>query len=400
MLVRTLVPSLLLVVLLVSQGANKITGVEPFHVEIPIRKERNLMFAEVEISNRKYNFLIDTGAPMVISTEVAKEIGFKATKSKHTRSSNGLSGTSLWGTLKQVRIASLTFSNIPTAVVNFESTKVIKCLGVDGIIGANLMSAGIWQFQYDNNKVVVTNSLQTLDNVVGVSVMRFKKVGANKSPYISASINRQRSSLVLFDTGFNGFFDLPYSSYRKSLGSENLNSYIEVVTGRGWGAEGVFGSIDTTLFQVKVNQLQVGEETFVEPVFAMGHTKSPKVGVMFLKGRTVTLDYPAAKMYVQKNASSYYPQKFETFGLGIAPGDNGVIIGNLFEDSPASRAGLKVKDVLVAIDGFQLPKLEKCQALQKAYDLLQTAKSLEVTILRDAKTKVVSLTKETLLGRD
>ncbi|MGB0980309.1 MAG: hypothetical protein ACPGVV_12990, partial [Croceimicrobium sp.] len=41
--------------------------------ELPIHIERNLIFVEVIIEGEPYNFLFDSGAPMVISQDLAEK---------------------------------------------------------------------------------------------------------------------------------------------------------------------------------------------------------------------------------------------------------------------------------------------------------------------------------------
>ena len=69
----------------------------------------------------------------------------------------------------------------------------------------------------------------------------------------------------------------------------------------------------------------------------------------------------------------------------------GIKIGAIVQDSPAEKAGLKIGDIIIALDG------EKTNDLKAYSDLLKTYSPgdvVKITILRDNIKKTVSVTLE------
>ncbi|GAB5523005.1 MAG: hypothetical protein Roseis2KO_08770 [Roseivirga sp.] len=359
------------------------TKAEPFVRTIDIRIEQKLMFTDVIIDGEVYNFLIDTGAPFVLSPELAKKIGFETSYTSPVGSSNTRKGVAQIGTIKRdVEVGGLKFSNFKAMVLDYDAnTQVIDCLDFDGIIGANFMGGAIWQFDYDNQKVTITNRIRELDGVNDAWKVKMEKRGFNKSPYIPVKVNRGEFGMALFDTGFAGFFDLTYSSYAGALKTGSVDERIKVVEGRGVMSEGVFGAEDTTGYFMQVPELIIGREKVLEPSFMMGHSNKAKVGAEYLKGRIVTLDFPRKRFYVSEKEDKYTAAKGRSFLFGAVP-DNGTfrvssVYGKLMESQD-----LKIGDELVSLNGRVLAEMEKCEALFFLRDLLASEEPLEIEAKR------------------
>jgi serine protease Do len=76
--------------------------------------------------------------------------------------------------------------------------------------------------------------------------------------------------------------------------------------------------------------------------------------------------------------------------LGVPKG-TGVVVGEVFEDTPAAKAGLKAGDVITAVSG---KAIRDGRALQNLVAVLPTKKPVDVTVLRDGKTLTVPVTIE------
>jgi C-terminal processing protease CtpA/Prc len=107
----------------------------------------------------------------------------------------------------------------------------------------------------------------------------------------------------------------------------------------------------------------------------------------------VTLDYGHQLLYLQPNALADQPDVFDRSGLWVNRGDNAMIaIGDVSADSAASKAGLKVGDSILAVDGRDARAVE-------IYELRETLKGKPGTVVHllvkgaDGKTrkKVIKL---------
>jgi serine protease DegQ len=74
----------------------------------------------------------------------------------------------------------------------------------------------------------------------------------------------------------------------------------------------------------------------------------------------------------------------DTFGL---PGNSGALVANVAEDSAAERAGIKIEDVIVSINGT---KLRDSGSLRNAVGLLQPGEQVTVGLIRDGREQTVT----------
>ena len=58
-------------------------------VKVPVRVSRNVFFVDVEIEGETYNFLFDSGAPMVISPEIMEKHGAIVLREANVTDSQG-----------------------------------------------------------------------------------------------------------------------------------------------------------------------------------------------------------------------------------------------------------------------------------------------------------------------
>lgn len=73
----------------------------------------------------------------------------------------------------------------------------------------------------------------------------------------------------------------------------------------------------------------------------------------------------------------------------------GVFIGELMEDSAAKQAGMKVRDIIVQLDSFQIKSYAD---LQEALQYYAAGTTVEVTVMRAEGSEYVSVTLEVTLG--
>lgn len=372
---------------------------EPFTRTISVRIEQNLMFTDVMIEGETYNFLIDTGAPFVLSPELARKLRFRPSKTMTIRSSNSKRGKAKVGTFrKKVEVGGLKFSNFKAMVLDYNAnTDVIRCLGFDGIIGANFMNGVTWQVDYDAMKITITNRPRQLPDIDKGWSVKMDKRGFNNSPYIPAKVNRGDYAEILFDTGFSGFFDLGYKSYDNAVKSGKLDERIKIVEGRGIMSEGAFGAVDTTGYYIQVPQLIIGKETVFKPEFRMGHGTSAKVGAEYLKGRLVTFDFPGSRLYVYEKENSYLPVSRTSYLFAMTPERGSMFVSSVYGKLLESGE-LNLGDEVISIDGEVLSEMGECEAQNFVRNRLARQEPMNLRAKRDGKEFFIKIYKSQIFS--
>lgn len=363
---------------------------------ISIETQLNLMFTMVEIDGKKYKFLIDTGAPFAISPELAAKIDFKLRGNDTMRSSNSKRGVQQWGVVKKVKIGNIGFSRITTFVIDFRKSDVLACLDFDGIIGSNLMNTCIWQFRHDEKKAIFTDDISRLKDR-SVTPQKIKQVGRQKAPYVVCKVNKGDNTYVLFDTGSGDFFDLKYSIYNNAKKAGKLDPEIEVVTGRGLGASGIYGAIDTTKFMVKLPKLVIAGEEIERVVTDMSITSKSKVGIRFAKGRVLTFDFPNQQLYIHNLPNQNIERQFKNFGFSLYPDKEGTIVGSIWHGSSAEEMAVPKYAKVLSLNKLDfISQKDKCKLTFGASEILRDTDTIDLKVLVEGEEKDFKLTKRDL----
>ena len=99
-----------------------------YYEEIQFEFIRNKIIIPVEIAGKAYRFILDTGAPNIISTEVEQLIQPEQLQSIPVRDASGNKETLDVVVVKELKIGNTTFENTATLVYDLNASPIFKCL--------------------------------------------------------------------------------------------------------------------------------------------------------------------------------------------------------------------------------------------------------------------------------
>ena len=163
------------------------------------------------------------------------------------------------------------------------------------------------------------------------------------------------------------------------------------------GADG-----ETKEYAGRIASLQLGPYVLREPIATFspeeqgGLLASSDIGAILggriLKRFTVTFDYPHHRMLLEPNGQFSEPFRVNESGLSLlakGPDFHRFEVDGVEPNSPADVAGMKVGDLLTAIDGRPAGELD----LQKIDEILQQGgQTISLTVLRNGRRLKISLT--------
>jgi predicted aspartyl protease len=278
------------------------TQQKDFFITIPFEFRAGLPILEVKVNGLKANFLFDTGAPNVISLEFAEKLRLK-TKAKGSVEDSG--GNKVTGqkyvSLSNVKIGSVNFLNTGAIIQNLNSSDIMKCIKLDGIIGANLMKEAFWKIDYENQTLTLTDNISKLEITDDYKSLKFK-AKISGTPLVSLSINGNEVKNITFDTGSNGQITLPKKIYHKLKKKDLLKStFIKGST--TYGVNGKSQS-DTTYF-AKSKNFRIGDISLNNKILKF-RKHSDIIGTGFLKIFDIILDWKNSIIYLKKNKDYDY----------------------------------------------------------------------------------------------
>ena len=129
--------------------------------KIPYENVNGLIVVPVDINGKTYNFVIDTGASLAISDKLYKELNLQIINQVDITDASGRKKEMKLISLPELHLQGITFINTLGVVHHEESSdffNFLECLGIDGIIGSNMLRNSIVQFD-EQSKHIMSKSI-------------------------------------------------------------------------------------------------------------------------------------------------------------------------------------------------------------------------------------------------
>ena len=257
---------------------------------------QNVIIVNTKINDRekKYNFIFDTGAKMtLISKELVNELDLNTIDLPHSfmEKTSGLNDSMAvvptFSTLKQIELGNLPFVDMGVMLLDFSKMGQLNDFAKDGFIGHNLLNKGIWQINYRDTIITITDNIEKLKYINEAFKVNFT---VKDVPHISVTINDSVYIDLIFDTGYNGGVKIISNKLLNGIDTTDRKEY-QSLTASGKTNEHAY------LFNAK--SFRLGQKILNNtPIEVLAYKKSQqmkensgKIGNAFLKNYIITLDY-------------------------------------------------------------------------------------------------------------
>lgn len=119
------------------------TDQENYKVTFPFELKKGWIIIPVEIKNKTYKFLLDTGTPTLVSKELAESLNMKVIDSVNAADVYNKSKQNKYTRIESIGIGTIDFIETVALINDFNATPMWASLNVDGFIGASLMQHAI-----------------------------------------------------------------------------------------------------------------------------------------------------------------------------------------------------------------------------------------------------------------
>lgn len=392
------------------KGVKKIQSFEaigtlPAEEHIPFELVNNHIVVTLKVGRdtmRDTKFILDTGAPTLLSKEYADE---------HHLALYELNGPKISGATAEVKTTkyltdSITF-NIgkrltvlkPHTFVNSLSATFSKCEPIAGLLGVDVLSRFNLFIDFSKKEIV----LYAKDSVPAFAKNYKYKVDFSnlspfqKTPLVDIKLNGARKQTFIWDAGFNGNFVVQYKSknkLKKWLAAQPNRTEVESFA----GFTGISGSINnvyttqyikndtlivdkTVIPFTPVNTPYVINDKNVLPVMA-------NVGISFMKRFKMLISWKDKTIYLEPDSadtSDYKP--LPNIVAGYDFDSKQVSIRYVRKDSKAYKNGLRAGTELFMIDDKKtlalLGPINGCTVDKDIAALLKKAHTLNVINKKD-----------------
>jgi len=351
-------------------------------VEIPFEYRLGLPIIQVNINGNNYDFLFDTGAINVISSELAGELNLKSASHIIVRDSQGAKSVLKNTKLDSLKIGDARFYNIKAIVADLNKSTDISCLHIDGIIGSDLMKMAIWQIDFEKQIISITNNKELLQIDVNAQIIPFRSNSAGKQ-LVDIIINNITEKNITFDTGSNGGITCSKKTYTKLLKED---SQLNKNYGFGSNTSGIYGQekLDS-IFYIIPSTCKMGDLNINNQIIEFKEIGSRTIGTEFLKNYTVIIDWHCKEItLIEKNKVEINSDY--SFGFKVSLESNKIYVKYIINNSSVAQQGLKLGDQIIEINSTDYREVSKddyCTILSNG--VFTNSDILSVKVLKDDK---------------
>ncbi len=344
------------------------------------------------------NFMFDSGAGgILINKNVADSIGLE---SASERVNTGAVGTHTVSILKgnTIKVGEAQITNISMMRDEKSFEQMDSGEEIAGIIGFHLLSRYVVKIDYNSFELIMYNRSNYVyegDGVVMPIVLTYNL------PLIISSV------AVNNETEFEGFF-LVDTGARSDLiiSSPTVNKFNMInAVGDYYVLKTEVGSSGkkAKIMYGKVKALEFAEHKFTEVPVILSQAENGVlsfsgidgiIGNRILKRFNIIFDYPRSLIYLEPNANMSKKYSVNVSGFSILFKKGKPVVKNIIDRSPATRAGLKNGDYIIAIEGVVVEDLTTDEI--RGY-FSQEGTKLKLVIRRGRKLKYTEIKLKALI---
>lgn len=327
----------------IEDGPNLASGSASF--EIPMEVIATKLYIEVEIGGKPRRFVVDTGSPSMIDTQLAKTLGVDV-----VGTSNGMDahGAFINSDVVQANLSlgGVTLYKVPMVTADFSASEVTKTFIGDGVLGSEILPLGAWQFDLKNSVIRFNTDLKKLPHLGGAVKSRLYNFGYPHMPIFDVKFAKHARSKAMFDTGAPTYFTI---SSADLAGARRAAGIGRTISGFGSPGASLGGQApDGKQLQAELNSLTIGKLKLGR-VAAVRREFSPSlIGANILEHFVVTLDASSERVYFLEYSNGQFARP--SFGFTLAFNEK-ISIAVVWEESPAQKAGLLPGMHLTSING-------------------------------------------------
>lgn len=364
-----------------------------YYVTIPYQFDKGIPIIEIVIQGKKRRLMFDTGAMTAVSAEIAQALKLRVKASVDVGDSGGLEQQMSVVVLPEIDLGGIVFEDIPAVVL--QPSFFTACLGIDGVVGSNLLRNSIVQFSNTSHTIILTDQIDKL-NLGLAEGIPVSLSTTQSNPYIPIRFRADTSTakeLLLFDSGSNGFYELSTNAYLKQFKPQGI--FTERYAAGGSGSLGIHGTeAPKQKYKVRIPELSVVNYTFKDISVNTNATGSSRIGAALLKYGTVTMDYKHKKFHFQPEAyadTASLRSLQKSWPIDFVPQEGRLVAGTVW--APALQDEIHPGDELVSFGTLNFEKVALCSMLGGLKYEGDTAR----VVFRDHQTKAL---KEVELVRD
>ena len=314
----------------------------------------------VVINGKEFRFLLDTGAPNVISKKVLEELNLVNTKTINVNDANNLEQSMQAVEIPKIEIGKLTFENQVALVYDLENHNILSCFKIDGFVGSNLLKKSILKISKADQKIIITDQIKKLNP--SKKPTKIKIIGNQKSPYIEFRFTGKNkeivSDMVLIDTGMDGFYEMSNRAYKIF---EEYKVFEVIAKANGVNSLGLFGAGNPTPQNLlKVETAVLNSTKIKNLIINTTDDNNSRIGLDFLNYGDLIIDFKNKKAYFESEDTITLESLVPKYATIVQ--DNKYVVGLVWDEELAKQ--MSFGDEIISIDSYKINEMSFCEILK------------------------------------
>ena len=337
------------------------TKAENYFEKIAFEFVKEKILIPVKIEGKTYRFILDTGAPNVISKEIYDLLKPKLLKSIPISDANDKEKNLDVVLLEKLEIGNITFEQTATLVYDLNSNPIFKCSGADGFIGSNMLRNSIVQIDKKEKAVLLTDNICNLSvNKKESSKIQLTETQSSPLVWVKFKGKSKGKEQVLIDTGADGIYDISKDNY----GIFKEENIFEILgESEGASSVGIFGgATKNNHFKLLLPALEINGTELNNVITETTNDDNSRIGAELLEYGILTIDYINKRFYFSPNTSDKNTAK-PYYGFTRTLKDNKLVVGFVWDEE--LRAKINYGDEIMAVNEMELNESNFCEIINQ-----------------------------------
>ena len=337
----------------------------PRSVTLPFDLIDNRLFVQAQVHGlAPLHFIFDTGGGNILDLSVAQRLGLPL-REGFSMPGAGQGVLPAWRThVAQASVGGLRMRDLPFVVLPFQALRqAIGFEHLDGLIGHEVLRRFVVKLDFVRRRITLSEPDQDPGLPPGTTELPIDFTG--NLPHVAGWVDGRAGRLAI-DSGDRSSLTL----FTPFVDDNHLRQAYprRFAAMTGWGVGGPLPAEVTQVQELLLGPVQVLGVTTRMPtgrggVFATREVQG-SVGTGVLKRLDVTFDYSRRRVLLASNAHKLRPDPVDHSGLWLSQGEGAFVVAHVSANSPASSAGLREGDLVLAVNGrpaadIKLPELRQ-----------------------------------------
>jgi hypothetical protein len=322
-------------------------------ITAPFRLANNHIFVDVTVDGKgPFPFLVDTGGHGILTSPTVAALDLKSQGAMTSGGAGETRATSGYVQVRRLDLAGMTMRDETMLKLDF-SPKPVEGFQVGGMLGFEMFRRFVTVVDYERNELSLIDPARFTAADRAKAGVAVPFVFYDHMPQVTGQLDGLPARHNI-DTGSRSEVTLARPFVERTRLREAHPEGVTAVD--GWGVGGPSRS-----YVIRARSLSLGEVTIDAPVAGLAtqgkgvftdENFDGNIGSGLLKRFVVTFDYDHQIMYLRRIAPPPTDAgSFDRCGCWLNLGDDGFEVKDIAPGGPAEAAGLKVGDVVTAIDG-------------------------------------------------